>query len=106
VVGPGRLKAIGGRRRVAEALALAALRCDPLAVLTPQVLDTLAVHPLALPTSRAWTRYPIRVVPLGEAPQVGPQLTVRVGVGRCVTLGETVLADDPRARRCERPIWD
>jgi Phage integrase family len=105
VVGPGRLQPICGRRGLAEALALAPLGWHAQALLAPQSLDLLAVHPLALPHQHGMgTPVPPPRVPRGETPQPGAQLPVRVGLGRAVTLDGTVLADDrtgPSLRQTE-----
>jgi hypothetical protein len=95
VVGPGRLQPTRGRRRLAEALALAALGWHAQALLAPQALDLLAVHPVALPHQHDM-RAPVTParMALRDAPQPGPQLAVRVGFGRAAALGGTALAND------------
>jgi hypothetical protein len=95
VIRPGGPEPVGRCRGVAEALALAALGRYPQAIFTPQTLDLLAVHDVALPAQHG-VRSPVPPsrMALSEAPRPHAQITVGVCLGRLVALCRAVLADD------------
>lgn len=92
-------------RGLTQAPALATLRGHSQAFLTPQTLDLLAIHLVALANQHG-VRPPVPPPRMGgrEAPQPFAQVPVRVRLTRFVALGGAVLADDaacPSLRQTE-----
>jgi hypothetical protein len=83
VIRPGGPEPVGRCRGVAQALAVAALGRHPQALLTPQTLDLLAVHHVALPAQHG-VRSPVAPSRMAgsEAPQPHAQITVGVCLDR------------------------